>query len=131
MNDKELNSTEWCIKLTMAAAKMEEKAIGSINMMKQTAAMNKILLLMGVCSKEELDKEDEMVQIMEDELAAIRRMSEAVTHLAQIQILKENKWKELISDKDALLNRLKNEFGDEEFSDAQKLLDNFKEEHEE
>lgn len=129
--NKELNNTEWCIKLTMAAAKMEEKSIASINMMKQTAAMNKILLLMGICSKEELDKEDEMVKIMEDELAAIRRMSEAVTHLAQIQILKENKWKELIADKDALLDKLKNEFGDEEFSDAQKLLDKFKEEHEE
>lgn len=124
--NKELNNTEWCIKLTMAAAKMEEKSIASINMMKQTAAMNKILLLMGVCSKEELDKEDEMVKIMEDELAAIRRMSEAVTHLAQLQVLKENKWKELVADKDALLDRLKNEFGDEEFSDAQKLLDKFK-----
>jgi hypothetical protein len=129
--NKELNNTEWCIKLTIAAAKMEEKAISSINMMKQTAAMNKILLLMGVCTKEELDKEDEMVQIMEDELAAIRRMSEAVTHLAQIQVLKENKWKELISDKDALLDRLKDEFGDDKFSDAQELLDNFKDQLEE
>lgn len=106
----ELNNKEWLIKLNIATAKMDNNLSASIANMKQGVAMSRIITLMGIAPPESLEADEKVLDIMVKQRAAMRKLSDAITEFMQLEVLKEQAWKELADSKEALIEGITEKF---------------------
>lgn len=111
----ELNNKEWLVKLSVATAKMDNNLSASIANMKQGVAMSRIITLMGIAPPESLEADEKLLDIMIKQRASVRKLSDAIMEFMQLEVLKEQAWKELADSKEALIEGITEKFpADEE-----------------
>ena len=111
----DFNNKEWLIKLSVATAKMDNNLSASIENMKQGVAMSRIITLMGIAPPESLEADEKVLDIMIKQRATMRKLSDALTEFMQLEVLKEQAWKELADSKEALIESVTEKFpADEE-----------------
>jgi hypothetical protein len=111
----DFNNKEWLVKLNIATAKMDNNLSASIANMKQGVAMSRIITLMGIAPPESLEADEKVLDIMIKQRAAMRKLSDALTEFMQLEVLKEQAWKDLADSKEALIESVTEKFpADEE-----------------
>lgn len=111
----EFDNKEWLVKLNIATAKMDNNLSASIANMKQGVAMSRIITLMGIAPPESLEADEKVLDIMIKQRAAMRKLSDAITEFMQLEVLKEQAWKELADSKEDLIESITEKFpADEE-----------------
>lgn len=111
----DFNNKEWLVKLNIATAKMDNNLSASIANMKQGVAMSRIITLMGIAPPESLEADEKVLDIMIKQRAAMRKLSDALTEFMQLEVLKEQAWKELADYKEDLIESITEKFpADEE-----------------
>ena len=111
----DFNNKEWLVKLNIDTAKMDNNLSASIANMKQGVAMSRIITLMGIAPPESLEADEKVLDIMIKQRAAMRKMSDAITEFMQLEVLKEQAWKDLADSKEALIESVTEKFpADEE-----------------
>ena len=111
----DFNNKEWLVKLNIATAKMDNNLSASIANMKQGVAMSRIITLMGIAPPESLEADEKVLDIMIKQRAAMRKLSDAITEFMQLEVLKEQAWKDLADSKEALIESITEKFpADEE-----------------
>lgn len=111
----DFNNKEWLVKLNIATAKMDNNLSASIANMKQGVAMSRIITLMGIAPPESLEADEKVLDIMIKQRAAIRKLSDAITEFMQLEVLKEQAWKDLGDSKEAIIESVTEKFpADEE-----------------
>lgn len=111
----EFNNKEWLVKLSVATAKMDNNLSASIANMKQGVTMSRIITLMGIAPPESLEADEKVLDIMIKQRAAMRKLSDAITEFMQLEVLKEQAWKDLADSKEALIEGITEKFpADEE-----------------
>lgn len=111
----DFNNKEWLVKLNIATAKMDNNLSASIANMKQGVAMSRIITLMGIAPPESLEADEKVLDIMIKQRAALRRLADAITEFMQLEVLKEQAWKELADSKEDLIESIAEKFpADEE-----------------
>lgn len=111
----DFNNKEWLVKLNIATAKMDNNLSASIANMKQGVAMSRIITLMGIAPPESLEADEKVLDIMIKQRAALRRLADAITEFMQLEVLKEQAWKDLADSKEALIESVTEKFpADEE-----------------
>jgi len=111
----DFNNKEWLVKLNIATAKMDNNLSASIANMKQGVAMSRIITLMGIAPPESLEADEKVLDIMIKQRAAMRKLSDAITEFMQLEVLKEQAWKDLADSKEALIESVTEKFpADEE-----------------
>lgn len=111
----DFNNKEWLVKLSVATAKMDNNFSASIANMKQGVAMSRIITLMGIAPPESLEADEKLLDIMIRQRASVRKLSDAIMELMQLEVLKEQAWKELADSKEALIEGITEKFpADEE-----------------
>ena len=111
----ELNNKEWLVKLNIATAKMDNNLSASIANMKQGVAMSRIITLMGIAPPESLEADEKVLDIMIKQRASLRKLSDGITEFMQLEVLKEQAWKDLADSKENLIESITEKFpADEE-----------------
>jgi hypothetical protein len=111
----DFNNKEWLVKLNIATAKMDNNLSASIANMKQGVAMSRIITLMGIAPPESLEADEKVLDIMIKQRAALRRLADTITEFMQLEVLKEQAWKDLADSKEALIESVTEKFpADEE-----------------
>lgn len=111
----DFNNKEWLVKLNIATAKMDNNLSASIANMKQGVAMSRIITLMGIAPPESLEADEKVLDIMIKQRATLRRLADAITEFMQLEVLKEQAWKDLADSKEALIESVTEKFpADEE-----------------
>lgn len=94
---------------------MDNNLSASIANMKQGVAMSRIITLMGIAPPESLEADEKVLDIMIKQRAAMRKLSDAITEFMQLEVLKEQAWKELADSKEDFIESITEKFpADEE-----------------
>ena len=106
----DFNNKEWLVKLNIATAKMDNNLSASIANMKQGVAMSRIITLMGIAPPESLEADEKVLDIMIKQRASLRKLSDGITEFMQLEVLKEQAWKDLADSKENLIESITEKF---------------------